>query len=74
MWILLISMYMNTSILGQVQSKGVIQAPQAGYEECLRQRDQVQRTWHMDSYRISARCVYIKYYSTHNGAYNESNK
>lgn len=71
MWVLLISLYMNSAIQGQTQSKGMIHAPQSSYEQCLKERDNVQRTWHMDGYRVSPRCVYIKYYSTHNGAYSK---
>ncbi len=73
MWVLLISLYLNQP-LGQTQSKGVIHAPHNNYETCLLARDQVQRSWHLDGYRVSARCIYVKYYSTNNGAYNESNK
>ena len=73
MWVLLISAYLHQS-LGQIQSKGVVQLPQSSYETCLRERDRIQHTWYTDGYRISSRCIYIKYYSTNNGAYNESNK
>jgi hypothetical protein len=45
-----------------VQSKGVIQAPQRSIEQCIKERDRVKEQWHMDGYRISPRCVYIKYY------------
>ena len=74
MWVLLISMYMNSSIQGLTQSKGMIHAPQQSYDQCLKERDRVNQSWRMDGYRISARCVYIKHYSNHNGAYNESDK
>ena len=74
MWVLLISMYMTSAINGLTQSKGMIHAPQNNYEQCLQARDQVKERWHMDQYRISARCVYIRHYSNHNGAYNESDK
>lgn len=74
MWVLLISLYMNSAIQGQTQSKGVLHAPQSSYDQCLKQRDQVQRTWQLDQYRISARCVYVRHYSVNNGAYNESDK
>lgn len=73
MWVLLISLYLEQG-LGQTQSKGVIQAPQTSYEQCMKERDRVRRDWHMEEYRVSARCIYVKHYSTHNGAYNESNK
>lgn len=73
MWVLLISLYLGQP-LGQTESKGIIHAAQPSYEQCLKQRDQVQRTWHLDGYRVSARCVYVKHYSTHNGAYNDANK
>jgi len=73
MWVLLISLYLGQS-LGQTESKGVIHAAHNSYEQCLKQRDQVRATWHLDGYKVSARCIYVKHYSTHNGAYNESNK
>ena len=73
MWVLLISLYLGQP-LGQTESKGVIHAAHNSYEQCLKQRDQVRATWHLDGYKVSARCIYVKHYSTHNGAYNESNK
>jgi len=73
MWVLLISLYLGQP-LGQTESKGLIHAPHTSYEACLRARDHVQRNWQLDGYKVSARCIYVKYYSTHNGAYNESNK
>lgn len=73
MWVLLISLYLHQP-LAQTQSKGVIHAPHNSYEQCLQARDTVQKSWYMDGYRVSARCIYVKHYSTHNGAYNESNK
>lgn len=73
MWILMISLYLHQT-LGQTQSKGVIQAPQPSYETCLRERDRIRATWYTDGYRVTARCIYIKHYSTNNGAYNESDK
>jgi hypothetical protein len=73
MWVLLISAYLHLP-LAQTQSKGVLQLPQQSLEQCERERDRVRATWYTDGYRISSRCVYIKYYSTNNGAYNESNK
>ena len=62
MWILFISLYMiqpNTSL---VQSKGVIQAPQPSLEQCYKERDRVKAQWHMEGYRVSPRCVYLKHY------------
>jgi len=62
MWILFISLYMiqpNTSL---VQSKGVIQAPQPSLEQCYKERDRVKEKWHMEGYRVSPRCVYLKHY------------
>jgi hypothetical protein len=73
MWVLLISLYLPHS-LGHVQSKGLIHAPQQSYELCLKARDRVEQTWHMDGYRISSRCVYVRHYSEHNGAYNRDLK
>lgn len=72
MWVLLISLYMNAATPDQTQSKGILHAPQSSYEQCLKARDLVQQTWHMNGYRVSPRCVYIKYYSTHNGAYSQN--
>ena len=72
MWVLLISLYVHEP-LGHVQSKGVIQAPQTSYEQCQKSRDQVLKTWQIDQYRITPRCVYIKHYSTNNGAYTANN-
>lgn len=69
MWVLLISLYVNEP-LGQTQSKGVLQAPQNSYEQCQKERDRVQQYWHIDGYKVSPRCVYIKHYdSRHNGSY-----
>jgi hypothetical protein len=45
-----------------VQSKGVIQAPQSSYEQCIKERDRIKEQWRMDGYRVSPRCIYIKYY------------
>jgi hypothetical protein len=69
MWVLLISLYLGQP-LGQTESKGIIHAPHKNYDECLKARDQVRATWQLDGYRLTARCTYIKHYSTHNGAYN----
>ncbi len=71
MWVLLISLYVLQP-LGQVQSKGIIHAPQTDYDTCVKSRDTVTKTWQLDAYKISARCTYIKHYSTNNGAYNEN--
>jgi hypothetical protein len=68
MWVLLISLY-AAQPLGQTQSKGMIHAPQSSYELCEQERDRINRTWQIDKYKTSARCVYIKHYSTNNGAY-----
>lgn len=69
MWILMISLYLHEP-LGQVQSRGVIEAPMPTYEACTRERDRVKHTWYIDQYKISPRCVYVKYWdSRHNGAY-----
>ena len=70
MWILIISMYLHQP-LGQSQSKGVIHAPQPNYETCIHERNRIQATWYTEGYKVSPRCVYIKYYSTHNGAYSK---
>jgi hypothetical protein len=71
MWVLIISLYLLQP-LGQIQSKGIIHAPQSDYETCLKTRDIVNKNWYLDGYRTSARCTYVKHYSTHNGAYNEN--
>jgi hypothetical protein len=70
MWVLLISLYLGQP-LGQTESKGMIHAPHTSYEACLKARDQVRATWHLDGYRTTARCIWVKHYSTNNGAYNE---
>ena len=62
MWVLIISLYAAQS-LGQVQSQGIIQAPQPSYETCMRERDKVRATWYIDGYRVSPRCIYIKHYN-----------
>jgi hypothetical protein len=62
MWILFISLYMIQSNTSLVQSKGVIQAPQPSLEQCYKERDRVKEQWHMDGYRVSPRCVYLKHY------------
>lgn len=62
MWILFISLYLiqpNTSL---VQSKGVIQAPQSSLEQCYKERDRIKEQWHMEGYRVSPRCVFLKHY------------
>jgi len=74
MWILLISVYALDNHLGQTQSKGVVHAPQHSYEQCQRERDRVQHDWHLDGYRVSPRCIWVKHYSTNNGAYNSSDR
>lgn len=68
MWILLISLY-ALQPLGQVQSKGVIHVPMQNIEQCYKERDQVNSVWRIDKYKTSARCIWIKEYSAHNGAY-----
>ncbi len=73
MWVLLISLYLHQP-LGQTQSKGVLHAPFVTYEACVTERDRVKREWHMAGYTVSPRCVWVKYYSRDNGAYNETNK
>ena len=74
MWVLLISLYMNSAINGLTQSKGMIHAPQLSHEQCEQERDRVNRNWQMVGYRVSARCIYVKHYSHHNGAYGESDR
>jgi len=61
MWVLIISLYMLQPN-GLTQSKGIIQAPQLNYEQCIKERNRVKEEWHMDGYRISPRCVYLKNY------------
>lgn len=73
MWILIISLYVHQP-LGQIQSKGIIHAPMKNYELCLKERDKVNQYWYIDGYATKARCVYIKHYSTNNGAYNQDIK
>jgi len=73
MWILLISLYLHEP-LGQTQSKGIIHVPQTSYDDCLKQASKVNQSWHLNGYKTSARCIYVKHYSTNNGAYNESTK
>ncbi len=70
MWVLLISLYMQQP-LGQTQSKGVIHAPMSSYEQCQRERDRVRAVWYVDGYRVSARCIWVKHYSEHSGAYTQ---
>lgn len=41
-------------------SKGSIQLPTIGYENCLVIRDKVRKDWSDDRYRVSASCVMIK--------------
>ena len=71
MWVLLISLYLNQP-LGQTQSKGVIHAPQTSYDTCVKERDRIRQAWTMDGYRVSPRCIYVPYYSTNNGAYQQT--
>ena len=47
---------------GLTQSRGIIQAPQPSYDQCIKERDRVKEHWHMDGYRVSPRCVYLKNY------------
>jgi len=71
MWVLLISMALTQPIQGAVQSRGIIQAPMNSYDECLRQRDEIRATWHLDGYRVSARCLRLPDYKTRPGQYND---
>ncbi len=68
MWVLIISLY-AAQPLGMTQSKGIIHAPTTSYEQCLQERDRVNKNWTLDGYTTRARCIYVKHYSTHNGAY-----
>jgi len=61
MWVLIISLYL-TQPYGQIQSKGIIQAPQQSYEVCMRERDRIKATWFTDGYKVSPRCIYINNY------------
>lgn len=63
MWILIISLYLHQP-LGQIQSRGYIEAPQPSYEQCQHERERIQQTWHTDGYRVSPRCIWIKHYNT----------
>lgn len=56
MWILLISVYLTEPVLGQVQSRGILEIPTQGYQACLALRDSAQK-WRLDGYRVSARCL-----------------
>jgi hypothetical protein len=58
----MISLYMLQPKTEIVQSKGVIQAPQSSYEQCIKERDRIKEQWRMDGYRVSPRCIYLKYY------------
>jgi hypothetical protein len=62
MWVLVISLYLAQPY-GQIQSKGIIQAPQSSYEACLRERDRIKATWYTDGYKVSPRCIYLKNYN-----------
>ncbi len=68
MWILIISLYAHYP-LGQTQSKGIIHVPMQSIEQCYKERDTVNANWRIDKYKTSARCIWIKEYSRHNGAY-----
>ncbi len=70
MWVLIISLY-ALEPLGHVQSRGIIHVPQPNLEQCYQSRDTVNRTWHIDQYKTSARCIWVKHYSTNNGAYHK---
>lgn len=61
MWILIISLYMLQPN-GSTQSKGIIQAPQSSYEQCIKARDRVKEEWRMEGYNVNPRCVHMKYY------------
>lgn len=71
MWVLLISLYLTEPILGQVQSKGIIQAPMQSYDQCVKSRDQIRAQWQLDGYRVSARCLRVPNYGTRPGQYND---
>jgi hypothetical protein len=62
MWVLVISLYLAQPY-GQIQSKGIIQAPQTSLEACQRERDRIKATWYTDGYRVSPRCIYLKNYN-----------
>jgi hypothetical protein len=61
MWVLIISLYL-TQPYGQIQSKGIIQAPQRSYEACMHERERIRATWYTEGYRVSPRCIFIKNY------------
>lgn len=69
MWVLLISLYVHEP-LGHVQSKGVIQAPFAHYEACVKERDRVLTTWHIEGFNIRPRCIYIPHYNSYHQGVN----
>ncbi len=66
MWVLIISMYLSQPY-GFTQSQGVIQAPQPSYETCMREKERIRATWYIDGYKVSPRCIYIKYYKSPGG-------
>jgi hypothetical protein len=61
MWVLVISLYLAQPY-GFTQSQGVIQAPQTSYENCVHERERIKATWYTDGYKVSPRCIYVKYY------------
>jgi hypothetical protein len=71
MWVLLISLALTQPINGQLQSRGIIQLPMKTHNQCVEQRDEIRATWHLDGYRVSARCLRLPDYTTRPGQYND---
>jgi hypothetical protein len=57
MWYLVITLF--TVVPGETTSSGSIKAKVGKYEDCLRAREQVIKTFRVDNYRVNAGCIFL---------------
>jgi len=58
MWYLIITLFaVNPSVT--TANSGSIKVKVGGYEDCMRARDQVIKTFMIDNYRVNAGCILL---------------
>lgn len=56
MWTLIITIFaINATPMNN--SKGSIQVPSTGYEQCQQAREKIVNSWKVEGFRLSASCV-----------------
>jgi hypothetical protein len=57
MWVLVITLF--SAVPGDIKSNGSIQVKVGKYEDCMKAKEQVLKTFRVDNFRTNAGCVFI---------------